>query len=93
MMAGALDQATIVVFLDDGVFQLKAGQQPDQVGGVPVLGPAAALLADGLAQIVVETESLTERGLTTAELAVTATPMSRADITSLLGRSDVVLTA
>ncbi|WP_185961239.1 sulfurtransferase complex subunit TusC [Telmatospirillum sp. J64-1] len=93
MLAGAMDQSVAVAFLDDGVFQLKSGQCPAAVGAVAVTGPLAALAEDGLARLYVESESLAERNLSAEDLAVATQVLTRAEMSDLLGRADVILTA
>ena len=68
LMALAFDQEVRVVFVADGVWQLLSGQTPGAsgVGGFAVGYKSLALY--GVAAVLVEYESLEERGIDAADL-------------------------
>lgn len=92
LTTAAFDQVVSVLFVDDGVLQLKQGQQPQSM---MLKDTSAMLLALGMYEInnlYVEAESLTERGLTVDDLILQANLVSRSLVNDLLKQYDVVLT-
>ena len=88
----AFDQAVSLLFLDDGVYQLSAGQQ--DAAGAPVLSDLLGALAFyGVETVWVESESLAERGLALADLAIPVAPLARSAIAALIATHDRVLSA
>jgi tRNA 2-thiouridine synthesizing protein C len=91
LTTAAFEQPVTVLFLDDGVYQLKRGQRPEAAGL-----PAVAQLFETLAMydvqaIRVERESLAERGLLPADLVIAAEPIGRADVAGLIAAHDIVV--
>ncbi len=93
LISGAFDQEVHLAFLDDGVYQLVAGQKPELLGRRP-LDEGFGELADlDIEHIWVERESLAERGLDAATLALRATVLDRKAMADLLARMDAVFCA
>lgn len=93
LIAGAFDQEVHLAFLDDGVFQLVEGQQPELLGRRP-LDEGFRELADlDVEHVWVERESLVERGIDPARLIHPAAVIDRAAMTELLARMDAVFSA
>jgi tRNA 2-thiouridine synthesizing protein C len=90
MTAAAFDQPVSVVFMDDGVLHLLAGQQ-QQKSPVNIIQMIAAFDLYDLDHPWVETESLWERGLTLAALAVPVRSISRSGLGCLLARQHILL--
>lgn len=68
LIGAAFDQKVALAFVDDGVFQLAKGQDTKSLG-VKNFSPTFRALGDyGVTQFYVEQESLSERGLTVADL-------------------------
>ncbi len=68
LIGAAFDQDVSLAFFDDGVFQLKKGQDTDGIG-VKNFSPAYRALGDyDVTKLYVERESLAERGLTADDL-------------------------
>ena len=93
LIAGAFDQEVHLAFVDDGVFQLVAGQRPERLGRRPLEEGFAELADLDVEHVWVERESLAERGLDPSRLALKATVLDRAAMTSLLARMDAVFGA
>lgn len=68
LIAAAFDQDVSLAFLDDGVYQLKKGQDTKGIG-VKNFSPAYNALGDyDVKKVYVEKESLEERGLSAGDL-------------------------
>ena len=68
LIGAAFDQAVSFAFIDDGVFQLAAGQDTKSLG-VKNFSPTFRALGDyGVTKFYVEKESLAERGLSEGDL-------------------------
>lgn len=93
LIAGAFDQEVHLAFLDDGVYQLLAQQRPELLGRRPLEEGFAELADLDVEHVWVERESLAERGLEGAALALRATVIDRARMTELLAHMDAVFSA
>ena len=63
LAGGAFDLPLGMLFLDDGVFQLLADQQPDALQQKDLTANLKALPLFGVENLYVSTRSLAERGL------------------------------
>ncbi len=68
LIGAAFDQEVSLAFIDDGVFQLKRGQDTGEIGMKNFTAAFAALGDYEVRRVFVERESLSERGLTAEEL-------------------------
>ncbi len=93
LIAGAFDQEVHIAFLDDGVFQLIAGQKPELLGRRPLDEDFAELAELDVEHLWVERESLLERGVDPATLSQPATVIDRRALADLLARMDAVVSA
>jgi tRNA 2-thiouridine synthesizing protein C len=93
LISAAFDQDVHVAFLDDGVYQIKKGQDTKELGHKNFSPTYRALEGYDIEKLYVEQESLDERGLTEADLLVPVEVISRADMAKLMGEMDVILTA
>jgi tRNA 2-thiouridine synthesizing protein C len=91
LIGAAFDQDVSVLFVDDGVFQLKKDQQPDSLGMKNFSKTFRALEMYDVEKIFVEDESLTERGLSVDDLLIDVESLPRAQIGALMDAQDVVL--
>jgi len=91
LITAAFDQDVSLVFLDDGVFQMKKGQQTKAVD-IKNFSPAYRAL-DGydVEKLYVEKESMDARGLTEDDLLVDVIVLSRAEMGALMDEQDVIL--
>ncbi len=87
----AFDQPVRVLLLDDGVFLLKSGQNPQQLGLKPVLPLLEALEFYDVEGLWVEQESLLERGLGFDGLALPAKTIKRSEVAGFIAQADVVV--
>lgn len=80
-----------VVFMDDGVYALLAGQDPGKFDMKP-LGDGFPMLRDfDVSKFYVHDESLAERGLTTQDLVMEVEVVSGAQIAGILEQAGKVL--
>jgi len=93
LISAAFDQDVHIAFLDDGVYQIKKGQDTKDMGMKNFSPTFRALEGYDIEKLYVEQESLEERGLTTADLVVPVEVISRAEMAKLMGSMDVVLGA
>ena len=91
LVGAAFDQDVSVVFADDGVFQLKRGQDTSEVEMKNFSPTYRALEMYDVEKLYVEKESLQARGLTEEDLIVPVEVMSNAEIGELMEQQDVIL--
>jgi tRNA 2-thiouridine synthesizing protein C len=92
LITAAFDQQVALVFVDDGVWQLKKGQQTKGIETKNFSPTYRALDGYDVEKLYVEEEALAARGLTEEDLLVDVTVMSRAELGKLMVEMDVVLT-
>ncbi len=99
LAASAFDQELNAVFLDDGVYQLKRGQNPATLGIKNFTKTFAALSDFGVDHLYVEKESLVDRGLSHSDLmevlrddgSDAVTIISASDLSKVMNSQDVIL--
>ncbi len=99
LAATAFEQELSVAFMDDGVYQLKRGQNPAVLGFRPFTKTFAALNDFGIDHLYVEKESMVNRGLAEADLleilgddgSDALTVISTSDLTDIIDSQDVIL--
>jgi tRNA 2-thiouridine synthesizing protein C len=90
LTAAAFDQQVSLLLLDDGVFQLKSGQQPERLAMKDTSAIFKALEIYDVRNVYVEQESLQERGLKPSDLCLPVIPLPRNHIAKLMKQSDVI---
>lgn len=90
LVGAAFDQDVSVLFVDDGVYQLKKGQDTHGVEMKNFSPTYRALEMYDVEKLYVDKESLAERGLTEADLVVPVEVMSRERIGELMEEQDVI---
>lgn len=91
LIAAAFEQDVSMVFLDDGVYQLKKGQDTKGIGMKNFSPTYRALEGYDVEKLYVEAESLAERGLSEDDLLVPVEVMSREALAELMDEQDVIL--
>ena len=91
LTAAAFDQKVALLFLDEGVFQLKKGQQPEMQGLKDTASIFNALEIYDVNDLYTEVESLQERGLKPSDLTLPVKEFYRKDINQLMQQYDVVI--
>lgn len=80
-----------MLFIDDGVYQLKKEQSPDGLDMKNFSKTYRALEMYDVEKLFVERESLEERGLSTDDLLVDVEVIAGAEVKALVDQHDVVL--
>jgi tRNA 2-thiouridine synthesizing protein C len=91
LITAAFDQDVSLAFLDDGVYQLKKGQQTKGIETKNFSPTYRALDGYDIEKLYVEKEAMEERGLTEDDLLVDVTVLSRVEMGELMEQMDVVL--
>jgi tRNA 2-thiouridine synthesizing protein C len=91
LISAAFEQDVSLAFLDDGVFQLRKGQQTRGIA-TKNFSPTYRALADyDIEKLYVERESLEARGLAADDLLVDVTVLSSEEMGALMETQDVVV--
>lgn len=90
LMASALNQTINLVFLDDGVWQLKTQQNTHDIQQKNFTDAFKALPLYGIETIYVEQESLAARNLTAADMLLPVTICNAAEIAQLMTEHEVI---
>lgn len=93
MVTAAFDQKVSLLFLDDGVFQLKKQQNPENSQLKNTAPIFEALELYDVNQLYVEAESLEERNMEASDLVLDVTVLDRSDVTEILNQSEIVYSA
>ena len=93
LISAAFDQDVSVVFLDDGVFQLKKGQDTAGINMKNFSPTFRALDGYDVEKLYVEKESLEARGLTEADLVVDVEVLGTDELREIMAAQDVVISA
>ena len=91
LISAAFEQDVSLVFVEDGVFQLKRGQQTKAIETKNFSPTYRALEGYDVEKLYVESESLAARGLAEDDLVVDVTVLSSAELGKLMDEQDVVL--
>lgn len=91
LISAAFDQDVSLVFVDDGVWQLKKGQQTKAIETKNFSPTYRALEGYDVEKLYVERESLESRGLTEDDLLVDVNVLSSSELGELMAEQDVVL--
>lgn len=91
LIAAAFDQDVSLVFMDDGVYQLKKGQDTKDIGMKNFSPTYRALEGYDIEKLYVAKESLESRGLTADDLLVPVEILDKGALASLMEEQDVIL--
>ncbi|HBX53986.1 sulfurtransferase complex subunit TusC [Pseudomonas sp. UBA2684] len=92
LAGGAFDLPIGLLFLDDGVFQLSAAQQPSALQQKDLSANLQALPLFGVEALYASARSLLERGLAAEPLTLAVEVLDDAALTGLIERYDQVIT-
>ncbi len=93
LISAAFDQDVSVVFMDDGVYQIKKDQDTEGVNMKNFSPTFRALEGYDVEKLYVEKESLEARGLTEDDLVVPVEVLDSKALTELMNAQDVVITS
>jgi tRNA 2-thiouridine synthesizing protein C len=91
LIGAAFDQDVSLVFMDDGVYQLKKGFNTKGIEAKNFQPTYRALDDYDVNKLYVEEEALAARGLTADDMCVPVEVMNRARIGELMEEQDVIL--
>ena len=91
LIAAAFEQDVSLVFMDDGVYQIKKDQNTDAIGVKNFSPTYRALEGYDVEKLYVERESLESRGLTTDDLIVPVELMDKDQLADLMEEQEVIL--
>jgi len=91
LISAAFEQDVSLVFVDDGVYQLKKGQQTKGIETKNFSPTYRALEGYDVEKLYVERESLEARGLTEDDLIVDVSVLPAGELGKLMDEQDVVL--
>ena len=91
LIGAAFDQDVSMLFLDDGVFQIKKEQSPETLDLKNFSKTYRALEMYDVEKVYVERESLEDRGLEASDLLIDVEVRARSEIAALIEENDVVL--
>ena len=84
LTTAAFDQSVSLLFLDDGVLQLRKGQNPPALALKDTAAIFSALQIYDIQELFVETESLSARGLHKQDLLLPVQVIDRHEINQLM---------
>jgi tRNA 2-thiouridine synthesizing protein C len=93
LIAAAFDQDVSVVFMDDGVYQIKKDQETDGIGMKNFSKTYRALEGYDVEKLYVSKESMEERNLTTDDFLVDVEVLDRDALSALMAEQEVVITS
>lgn len=91
LIAAAFDQDVSLVFMDDGVYQLKKGQDTKGIGMKNFSPTYRALEGYDIEKLYVEKESMESRGLSESDLIVPVEVLGKDELASMMDEQDVIL--
>jgi tRNA 2-thiouridine synthesizing protein C len=91
LIGAAFEQDVCMVFIDDGIYQLKKDQDTDGIEMKNFSKTYRALEMYDVEKLYVDKESLEERGLTEDDLLVDVEIKTTDELTALMEEQDVVL--
>ena len=91
LIAAAFEQQVALAFIDDGVYQMKKGQQTKGIE-TKNFSPTFRALGDyDVEKLYVERESMQARGLSTDDLLGEVIVVGRDELAGLIAQQDVLL--
>jgi len=92
LITAAFDQDVCLVFVDDGVFQIKKDQETTGINMKNFSPTYRALEGYDVEKVYAEKESLESRGLSEDDLVIPVEILSSAEISELMDAQDVIVT-
>jgi tRNA 2-thiouridine synthesizing protein C len=91
LIMAAYDQDISMIFIDDGVYALKADQNTDAIGIKGFVKTLTVLEDYDVEKLYVDKTSLEERGLTEADLAVKVEVLDSQEIAKIMAEQDAII--
>jgi len=90
LAASVFEQKVSYVFLGDGVYQLLDGQNAECIQSKTLGSALETLDLYGIEDVIVDAQSLRERGLADSDLLISARSVEVEELAELLQKSDLV---
>lgn len=91
LIGAAFEQDVSLLFMDDGIYQLKKGQDTSEVDMKNFSPTYRALEMYDVEKLYVDRDSMEQRGLSEDDLIVPVEVLSREEASDLMEQQDVVL--
>jgi tRNA 2-thiouridine synthesizing protein C len=91
LTAAAFELEVTLIFLDDGVYQLKNGQDTSALGIKNFAKAFGALNDYGVRRVCVEASSLEVRGLSASDLCIPVETLTTVEISALIEQQELLL--
>ncbi|NTV96676.1 MAG: sulfurtransferase complex subunit TusC [Thiobacillus sp.] len=91
LISAAFEQDVSMAFIDDGVYELKKGQDTKALGQKNFSPTYRALEGYDIEKLYVEKESMEARGLTEDDLLVDVIVLDRAEMAAKMDEQDVLI--
>jgi tRNA 2-thiouridine synthesizing protein C len=91
LISAAFEQDVSMAFIDDGVYELKKGQDTKALGQKNFSPTYRALEGYDIEKLYVERESMEARGLSEDDLLVDVTVLDRAEMAAKMAEMDVLI--
>ena len=91
LIAAAFEQDVSLAFIDDGVYQIKKGQDTSGIDMKNFSPTYRALEMYDVEKLYVEKESMDERGLTEEDFLVPVDVKTKQEMADLMNEQDIVL--
>ena len=91
LAAAVFEQEVNYVFMDDGVYQLLAGQNAESIASKTLGSALETLDLYGIDEVLVEQQALQQRGLSAQDLIMPVKVVAADVIADLIARSDLVV--
>ncbi len=91
LTAAAFDQKLTLLFLDDGVFQLKKTQHPEKQQLKDTSSVFNALEMYNVTELYIEAESMQERGLKQSNLTLPIEVIDRNNINTFIRQFEIII--
>ena len=93
LISAAFEQDVSLVFMDDGVYQLKKNQDTTAIGMKNFSNTYRALDDYDVEKVYVEKESLEARGLSSEDLIIPVEILSSEELREIVAQQDVVISS
>jgi tRNA 2-thiouridine synthesizing protein C len=91
LMVGAYEQEVSVVFMDDGVYTIKKGQDTSEIDVKEFSVTFRALSDHDVEKLYIEKDSMESRGLNIDDFVVTPEVIEASEVAKLMLDQDVIL--
>ncbi len=91
LISAAFEQDVSMAFIDDGVYELKKGQDTKAIGQKNFSPTYRALEGYDIEKLYVERESMEARGLSEDDLLVDVIVLDRAEMAAMMDEQDVLI--